>query len=113
LVDIAGLAEMHLGADHAWQDMQARGLDRLSSRGAPKIANRGDFTFSNSKGALGRAILIDDRAAFDDQVIGGGHSKCRASAALPRAASGPRSGSEGLQAEEESMRAILLSDRTI
>ena len=40
----AGLAEMHLRVDHARQNMEASGVDRLASAGARKIADFGDFS---------------------------------------------------------------------
>ncbi len=64
----ARLAEMHLRVDDAGQNMQAATVDRLTGRGARQIADFGDLAVAKADVARALAVLIDERAAGEDDV---------------------------------------------
>ena len=71
----AGLAEMHLGVDHAGQDVQARGNRSVSAgRRLRQVAERRDPAAGDADIARALAVVIDDGAALEDQVEALGHS---------------------------------------
>jgi len=55
---------MHLGVDHAGQDVQALAVDHLSGRGLRQRADRGDTAVGNADIAHALAVLIDHGAGF-------------------------------------------------
>ena len=70
----AGLAEMHLGVDHAGQDVQAAAIDGPAGRRLRQVAERGDPAAGDADVARALAVVIDDGAALEDEVEGLGHS---------------------------------------
>ena len=70
----ARLAEMHLGVDHAGQQMQPAAIDHLAGGCARQIADRGDTAGAHAEVAQPLAVMIDDGAALEDQVVGVGHA---------------------------------------
>ena len=73
LVGEARLAEMHMAVDHARQQMQAAAIDHLAGRGARKVADGGKPAAANAEVARTLAVLVDDGAALEDQVVAFGH----------------------------------------
>ena len=61
-----------MAVDHAWQHVQAAAIDHLRSR-CTDVADAGDPVFGNRHVTHALAVLIDDRAALQDQVVSGGH----------------------------------------
>ena len=72
LVGQAGLAHVHVAVDHARQHMQAAAVDHLGG-GRADIADRGDPAAGNGQIAHALAVLVDDRAALQDQVVAARH----------------------------------------
>ena len=70
----AGLAEMHLGVDHARQHMQPAAVDHLAGRSRRQVADRGDAAAGDGEVAHAFAVVIDDGGALEDQVVALGHS---------------------------------------
>ena len=70
----SGLAEMHLGVDHARQDMQAAAIDRLARGRRRQVADRRDPPGCDAEVARRFAVVIDDGAALEDQIVGLRHS---------------------------------------
>ena len=70
----AGLAEMHLGVDHARQHMQAAAVDRLARRRRRQVADRRDPPAAMPRSRAAFAVVIDDGAALEDQIVGLRHS---------------------------------------
>ena len=64
----AGLAEMHMAVDHARQHMQAAAIDHLGGRRA-NVADRGDPAARDGDIADALAVVVDDGAALEDQVV--------------------------------------------
>ncbi len=64
LVGQARLAEMHLGVDHAGQDVQAPAVDRLAGGGLPEVADRRDPAIGDADVADTLAVLVDHGAGF-------------------------------------------------
>ena len=79
-----GLAEMHLGVDHAGQDMQPPAVDHLAGRRWRKVADRRDTAGGTPMSRDALAVLIDDDAALEDHVEALGHVQ-----RLPRRPRGP------------------------
>ncbi len=75
LVGEARLAEMHLAVDHARQQMQAAAVDHLAGRGARQIADGREAAGANAEIAHALAVVVDDGAALEDQIVGFGHVK--------------------------------------
>jgi len=61
LVGLARLAEMHLGVDHAGQDVQALAVDHLGRWGRAERTDLGDSPIGDADVADALAVLIDDR----------------------------------------------------
>ena len=84
LCSSARLAEMHLAVDHAGQDVQAAAVDRLAGRRLAEIADRGDASVRDADVAQAVAVMVDDGAACQDEVVGRRHAvasgSCRGSA---------------------------------
>ena len=70
----ARLAEMHLGVDDAGQHVQARWRRRPRPPGRAQAADGGDAAIADADIALGRAVVIDDGAALDQDIEGLGHA---------------------------------------
>ena len=69
-----GLAEMHLAVDDARQDMQPAAVDRLTGRcreRSPMAAIRPPLTPMSRRPC---AVMVDDRAACQDEVVGRRHA---------------------------------------
>jgi hypothetical protein len=64
LVRRARLAEMHLGVDHARQNMEAGGVDCLSRADVEEIADFSDFPAGDCDVARARAGMVDHNAAL-------------------------------------------------
>jgi hypothetical protein len=62
----AGLAEMHLRVDDARQECRPR--QSIAPRRAREIADLGDLAGANADVARALAVLIDERAAGEDDV---------------------------------------------
>ena len=73
LVGEAGLAKMHVAVDHARQEMQAAAVDHFGGRGAREVADGGKTAAADAEIAGALAVLVDDGAALEDQVVGFGH----------------------------------------
>ena len=69
----ARLAEMHLGVDHARQQMQVAAFDHLGRRGVRKVADGRESAAPDAEIAQSFPVLVDDGAALEDQVVGFGH----------------------------------------
>ena len=69
-----GLAEMHLGVDDAGQDVQAAAVDRFRRPKPRQVADRGDVPGADADIAHALAVLIDDGAALEDQIVSFRHS---------------------------------------
>jgi hypothetical protein len=69
------LAEMDLGVDDAGQDMQPPAVDLALGAGLGEIADMRDGASPHADVALDAAVLIDDDAALEDQVVGLGHGE--------------------------------------
>src|SRR5947208_15856271 len=59
---------MHLGVDHARQDVQALAVDGLSRAGRTQRADRGNAPAANADIAHALAVLVDDGAGFQDRI---------------------------------------------
>ncbi len=73
LVRQARLAEMHMAVDHARQHVQAEAIDHLAGRCARKIADGREAAVPDADIADALAVLVDDGAALEDEVVGFGH----------------------------------------
>jgi hypothetical protein len=74
----ARLAKMDLGVDHARQEMQPPAIDHLACRCTRQIANRLETAATNTEVAHTLTVMIDDSAAFEDQIVGISHARrCR------------------------------------
>ena len=69
----AGLAEMHLGVDHARQNMETRDADCLARAGAGEIAGLRDFAARDPDVPRAHAGMIGHRAALQYRVEVLGH----------------------------------------
>ena len=67
------LAEMHLGVDHARQNMETRDVDRLAGAGAREIADFSDFSIRDTDVTHAHASMVDDRTALQDHVEASRH----------------------------------------
>ena len=85
LVGQAGLAEMHLGVDHARQHMQAPAVDHLTGRSRRQVADRGNAPAGDGEIAHAFAVVVDDGAALEDEVEALGHFQSAALVAGARA----------------------------
>src|SRR4051794_40744711 len=59
---------MYLGVDHAGQDVQALAVDNLRGAGRTQRAQRGNAPAGNADIAHALAVLVDDRAGFQNRV---------------------------------------------
>ncbi len=84
LVCRAGLAKMHLAVDDAGQHVQPLAFDPLAGVRARKIADGDDAPGDDADVALAHAVLIDERAAGKDRIVGRRHSCLASSAACRR-----------------------------
>ncbi len=62
------LAEMHLRVDHAWQDMQAAGIEHPRRIARRQAADRGDASAAHANIGMAFASMIDEGRALDDEV---------------------------------------------
>ena len=62
-----------MAVDHPRQQMQAAAVDHLTGMAARKVADSGKAAGFDAKIAQAFAVLVDDGAAFEDQVIGFRH----------------------------------------
>ena len=72
---------MHVGIDHARQHMQPAALDHLAGRGARQVANRGNTPGMDADIATTLAIVIDDGAALENQIVAVSHALTRVNGA--------------------------------
>jgi hypothetical protein len=68
------IAEVHLGVDHAGQQVQAAAIDHLPGGGLREVAEGGDAAIGDAEIAHAFAVLIDDGAALENEVEASGHS---------------------------------------
>ena len=73
---------MHLAVDHPRQHVQPAAIDHLGG-GRPDVADGGDATAGDGNIAHALAVLVDDRAAFEDQVVFARHRHSIYSKACP------------------------------
>jgi hypothetical protein len=64
---------MHMAVDDAGQHMQTAAVDDLTGAGARKIADHGKTAAADAEIADALAVLVDDGAAFEDEIVGFGH----------------------------------------
>src|SRR5258707_9174137 len=64
LVGLTRFAEMHLGVDHAGQDVQALAIDDFARAGGAERTDFGDSPTRNTDVADALAVLVDDGAGF-------------------------------------------------
>ena len=74
----AGLTEMNVAIDHTGQKVQTAAIDGLARRGSRQVADRGKPAGADAEIARALAVVIDDGAAFEDQVVGVSHARHRA-----------------------------------
>src|SRR5262249_2488475 len=67
------LAEVHLRVDHARQDVEAASVDDLGRRGAGEVAQCRNPSTADADVPLRPPVMVDDGAAVEDEVVGGGH----------------------------------------
>jgi hypothetical protein len=65
---------MDLGVDHAGQEVQPATIDGLAGSGACEIADHGDTATGNTEVTHAFAIMIDDGAALENQIVALSHS---------------------------------------
>ena len=73
LVGEARLAHVHVAVDDARQHVQAAAIDDLGG-GAGQLADPGDAAAGNGDITDAFAVVIDDRAALEDQVVAFRHN---------------------------------------
>ena len=86
-----GLTEVHLGVDDAGQDMQAGRVDHLAGAGRVELADGDDLAARDPYIAKTDAVVIDERSAFDKNIVGLRHVRplnIRVRYKLPRALCG-------------------------
>ena len=72
-----GFAKMDLGVDHARQQVQPPAIDHLAGRSPRQIADGRETAAANAEVAQAFAVMVDDRAAFEDQIVAVGHAGMR------------------------------------
>lgn len=71
---VAGFAQMHLTVDDAGEHMKPFGVDHFACTRLTEIADGGDAARDDTDVGDADAILIDDGAAFDNEVISRAHA---------------------------------------
>ncbi len=66
-------AEMHLSIHYPRKDMQSRAVDHIAGLRSIEGSDPGNPSISDTDIANALTVLIDDRATFQDQVIGLAH----------------------------------------
>ena len=74
LVGETGLAKMHLGVDHARQQMQTLAVDHLAGRSARKVVNGREAPRADAQIERPLAVVVDHDATLEDQVVRIGHA---------------------------------------
>jgi len=69
LVLETGLAEMHLGVDNAWEDVEALAVGGDVGGVGSQRAERGNAAGADADVGGMRAVLIDDGAVLEDRVV--------------------------------------------
>ncbi len=64
---------MHLAVDDARQHVQAATINGFSGGSGTKIADCGNPATIHTNVALADAVMIDDDAALEDEVVGHSH----------------------------------------
>ena len=64
---------MHLAVDHARQDVEPPAIEPAARRCLLKIADLHDAAIANADVSLALPVMIDDRAACQDEVVGCRH----------------------------------------
>jgi hypothetical protein len=83
---------MHLGVDDAGQDMEVAGVHKLGGSGSIETADGGNAPCNDADVALADAVMVDDSAALDQDIVMFGHpdgssSACtRGRARIPKSA---------------------------
>ena len=72
---IAGFAHVHLAVHHAGQDVKPAHIDGFGGVGAREIADGGDAAFPHGDIGDAEAVMIDKRAALQDEIICFGHAR--------------------------------------
>ena len=70
------LAEMHLAVDHARQDVQAGAVDDFAGGATRQVADRRNAPGDDADITPAGTVMIDHRAARQDQVVGLRHVVC-------------------------------------
>jgi hypothetical protein len=73
LVGQARLAKMHLGIDHARQQMQSLAINDLAGGSLSQVADRRETAGADADIAQAIAVLVDDGAALENQIVAVGH----------------------------------------
>ena len=73
----AGFAEMDLAVDDARENVKVAGLDDTFGLGRVELAEGGDATVTDGDVADAGAVMVDDRSAEHDEVIGLDHGRLR------------------------------------
>jgi len=74
LVGKPGLAKMDLGVDHPGQQVQPAAINHLAGGSLRQIADGGETAGTHAEVTQAFAVMVDDRAAFEDQVVAIGHA---------------------------------------
>jgi hypothetical protein len=60
---------MHLGIDHAWQQVKAAAVHHLAGRCMREVADGCDHAACDRHVAQAFAVVVHDRAAPEDEVV--------------------------------------------
>ena len=105
---------MHLAVDDAGQDMQPAAVDALAGGGAAKIADPGDPPAGHPEVARGRAVVIDDGSAVQDEIEGLRHRASRGLRATTGGLTNIDEGSKrGRRFKSMTIKAAVLEDRGV
>src|SRR4029077_3449663 len=84
LVGQARLTEMNVAVDHLWQEMQAAAVDHLTRGRSRQVADDSETAGVDTEVTQALAVVVDDRATLEDQVVAVSHSRPHAEEAAER-----------------------------
>jgi folate-binding protein YgfZ len=113
LVGRAGLAEMHLRVDDAWQDVQAPAVHHLAGGGGRQVADRRDGVLADADVPLRPSVLVDDGSALENAVEGLGHGALRGCGRALEVSAGAAYVTRAARATGAGMPTAHLTDRGI